>query len=147
MRLLLVALCVASWFCGGCSAPLSREECNALRDRAMMALKQGTGYDALPSVRAQAVESLQKVAPHTGLPWIRIALNDEHSGVRFAACVAIGTLRDTVSQPMIERCLSDPDASVVCDSVYSRSYHSSYGTRESAKAGSGVAWEMVSGES
>ena len=118
MRPLFAVLCVALWFCGGCGAPLSREECNALRDRAMMALKQGTGYDALPSVRAQAVESLQKVAPKTGLPWIRIALNDEHSGVRFAACVAIGTLRDTVSRPMIDRCLSDPDASVQAAAIF-----------------------------
>ena len=118
MKPLSAALCGALWLCGGCGAPLSRQECNALRDRAMMALKQGTGYDALPSVRVQAVEALERVAPRAGLPWIRIALSDENSAVRFAACVALGMLRDTVSQPAIEKCVSDPDPSVEAAAIF-----------------------------
>ncbi|MFH0981943.1 MAG: hypothetical protein V2A79_10420, partial [Planctomycetota bacterium] len=57
--------------CGGCAAPLATEQYPALRDRALLALKQGTNYAAMPSVRAQAVEALQKAAPREGLPWVR----------------------------------------------------------------------------
>lgn len=104
--------------CGGCSAPLSREACQAVRERALLALKRGTDYQTLPSVRAQAVEALQRVAPNEGLPWIRTALHDAHPGVRFAACVALGTLRDTVSQPTLEKCVSDPDPNVRAAAIF-----------------------------
>jgi HEAT repeat protein len=102
----------------GCIAPLGREECRTLRQRALLALKEGTHYEALPSVRAQAVEALQNVAPSEGLPWIRSALSDDHPGVRFAACVALGTLRDRLSQPGIEKCVSDPDPNVQAAAVF-----------------------------
>ena len=118
MKPLSVTLCGLGLLCGGCNAPLSREECNALRDRAMLALKRGVHYEALPSVRAQAVEALQKVAPRAGLPWIRMALNDHHPGVRFAACLALGTLRDALSQPALENRVTDPDPSVQAAAIF-----------------------------
>ena len=118
MRALSAALCGVMLFCVGCSAPLSREECRTLRDRALLALKRGTDYQALPSVRVQAVEALQKTAPRAGLPWIRAALDDDHPAVRFSACVALGVLRDTVAQPSIEKLVSDSDPSVQAAAVF-----------------------------
>ena len=118
MRIWAVVAAGALWFGGGCAAPLSHDECLALRDRAVLALKYGIEYEPLPSVRAQAVEALQKVAPEEGLPWIRTTLHDEHPGVRFAACVALGALRDTVSQPTIARCVSDPDPNVQAAAIF-----------------------------
>ncbi len=118
MRALPAALCGVMLFCVGCSAPLSREECRALHDRALLALKRGTDYQALPSVRVQAVEALQKTAPRAGLPWIRAALDDDHPAVRFSACVALGVLRDAVAQPSIEKLVSDSDPSVQAAAVF-----------------------------
>ncbi|MCK4660070.1 MAG: HEAT repeat domain-containing protein [Phycisphaerae bacterium] len=114
----ILHLCGALLLCSGCSSPLSRQECKTLRDRAMLALKQGTHYEALATVRAQAVEALQKVAPERGLPWIRTALSDEHPGVRFAACAALGVLHDRVSLPRIESLLTDPDPSVQAAAIF-----------------------------
>lgn len=118
MKPLSIMLCGALLLCGGCGAPLSRQEQNALRDRALWALKKGVEYEALPSVRAQAVEALQKVAPRAGLPWIRAALDDEHPAVRFAACVALGTLRDTVAKPSIEKLIPDSDPNVQAAAIF-----------------------------
>ena len=119
--------CAESWtavasllplFAGACTVVPSRVDCQSARDRALLALKQGIGYEALPSVRAQAVEALQRVAPQEGLPWIRTALLDGEPGVRFAACVALGTLQDAVARPTLEKHLTDPDPSVQAAAVF-----------------------------
>ena len=83
-----------------------------LKQRALECLKRGVGYEFLPSVRVQAIESLQDEAPEVGLPWIRNGLNDEHPAVRFAACMALGTLRDRLSRQSLGRLLDDPNDSV-----------------------------------
>ena len=107
---------------GGC-APVNPYLANPaamtqLKQRAAEALKRGVGYEALPSVRAQAIESLQETAPELGLAWIRTGLTDEHPAVRFAACMAVGTLRDQCSQHSIAGLLDDPDRSVQASAIF-----------------------------
>lgn len=89
-----------------------------IKQRALECLKRGVAYEFLPSVRAQSVESLQEEAPERGLPWIRNCLNDEHPAVRFAACMALGTLRDGALQPSLTRLLDDPNHSVRAAAIF-----------------------------
>lgn len=125
----LIVVCGA----GGCSqalpGPGGTQEVSRLRERALEALRRGVAYDALPSVRAQAIESFQEVAPQEGLVWIRNGLVDEHPAVRFAACMALGSLRDNGSRSSIESLLQDPDDSVRAAAVYA--LHRMGGTRHS----------------
>jgi HEAT repeat protein len=102
----------------GCAGPSQRADQQALRSRALDGLKRATSYEELASVRAQAVEALQESAPAEGLPWIRKALGDESPAVRFAACAALGMLRDKTSMPLIEQRVADPDASVQVAAIF-----------------------------
>jgi len=114
---------VLLWVClaAGCAPqaavrePVARQQ---LRARAVECLKRGVGYEYLPSVRTQAIESLQAEAPSQGLPYIRSALTDSHPAARFAACMALGTLRDAGSRPILTRMLNDPDDSVKAAAIY-----------------------------
>jgi HEAT repeat protein len=54
----------------------------------------------------QAIEALQEHGGPKSLPWIRQALRDEVPGVRFAAMLALGSMRDDVSEPNIRALLS-----------------------------------------
>jgi HEAT repeat protein len=107
---------------GGCALPnpylAEPARMTRLEQRAVEALRRGVRYDDLPSVRAQAIESFQEVAPEAGLPWIRVGLLDEHPAVRFAACMALGTLRDRASRESIVRLLEGPDDSVKAAAVF-----------------------------
>ena len=102
----------------GCAGSGAQVDRTALRSRALDGLKRATGYTELASVRAQAVEALQQVAPGDGLPWIRKALTDSSAGVRFAAAAALGALRDQTSRPQIEKALADPDPSVRVAAIF-----------------------------
>lgn len=86
----------------------------------MECLQRGAGYRHNPVVRVQAIESLQRLAPSEGLPWIRAALHDDHPSVRFAACVAVGSLRDAVASETVERGLADADPNVRLAAVFAR---------------------------
>jgi HEAT repeat protein len=115
------ALAVMGLTLAGCAANPYRPGSPAaaeLRARALASLKQGVRYPHVPIVRCQAVEALQEIAPAEGVPWIRSALGDENAGVRFAACLALGTLRDTTSKARITACLDDPDPSVQVGAIF-----------------------------
>ena len=88
--------------------------------RAMECLKAALGYDANPAVRVQAVEALQDAGDPEVLPWIRSALLDEHPGVRFAACLAVGRNRDAGASAGLSKCLSDADPSVRLAAIYAQ---------------------------
>ena len=89
-----------------------------LKQRALDCLKRGIGYDYLPSVRIQSIESLQEEAPDAGLPWIRTRLGDEHPAVRFAAGMALGSLGDAASAEAVASLLHDPDDSVKVAAIF-----------------------------
>jgi len=89
-----------------------------LRETAFECLRRGVEYPELASVRIHAVESLERAAPQRGVDWIRNSLTDEHPGVRFAACVALGALRDQESKAPLLRRLGDDDRSVQVAAVF-----------------------------
>ncbi|HEY3241755.1 MAG TPA: HEAT repeat domain-containing protein [Phycisphaerae bacterium] len=89
-----------------------------LRQRGFETIKRGVQYPHLASVRAQAVEAFQEAAPEDGLPWIRAALTDAHPAVRFAACLAAGTLQDKLALDGVTRCVADPDESVRVGAIF-----------------------------
>ncbi len=91
-----------------------------LRHRAEALLEHALGYPHNPVVRVESVEALQEAGSDRALPWIREALLDDHPAVRFAACVAVGTLRDHLASSQIKRLLSDEDASVRVAALYAR---------------------------
>ena len=119
---LLWCVVIAGCLAGGCvpGNPYLQDPArmSRLKERALDALKRGVRYDAIPSVRAQAIESLQEEAPEQGLPWVRVGLSDEHPAVRFAACMALGTLQDEGSRDSITRLLQDPDDSVKVAAIF-----------------------------
>ncbi len=115
----LIGLGVAS--AGGCATnpyTSGSRQSAELEQRALATLRQGMRYEVAPVVRCQAVEAMRLGAPETGLPWIRAALRDESAIVRFAACVALGELRDADSQTRIRGLLSDPNPSVQVAAIF-----------------------------
>lgn len=84
----------------------------ALQQKAFQCLQSAIQYAHNPAVRALAVEALQYSQSDRALPWIRTALKDEHPAVRFASCVALGVLKDTLSSRAARELLDDEDASV-----------------------------------
>ena len=84
----------------------------AYRSRAMESLRAAIRYGHNPVVRAEAVEAMEMAASRETLPWIRAALIDPHPAVRFAACVAVGRVRDTVSLRAVRNCADDNNCSV-----------------------------------
>jgi HEAT repeat protein len=117
----LVPLAAVLSLIGGCGPSNPYDNPVAMRQlkqRALECLKRGVRYEHLPSVRGQAVESLQDQAGEGGLPWIRHGLSDEHPAVRFAACMALGTLRDRVSAESLTRLVKDPNDSVKAAAIF-----------------------------
>ncbi len=99
----------------GCAQPASRlgpSDAGQWRRRAVDTLKVAIAYPSNPVVRAEAVEALESVASDDIRPWIRSAMLDEHPGVRFAACMAVGRLRDASAESGLRTCLGDSDPSV-----------------------------------
>jgi len=107
---------------GGCAStraggvdPANRRE---LRRAAMECLKAAVHYEANPAVRVAGVEALESSAPQAGLAWIRLALHDKHPAVLFAACVAVGRLRDEASRDRVYALLAHDDANVRVASLF-----------------------------
>ncbi len=89
-----------------------------LRDRAIRCLKAAVGYSANPVVRVEGIEALQSVPAEERLPWLRTGLSDETPAVRFAACVALGMLRDGGSLAGLRARCKDSDASVRLAAIF-----------------------------
>lgn len=83
-----------------------------LRDKALTGLKNGARYRPNPLIRAQAIEALSETAPSHGRIFFRQALRDLAPGVRFAASMALGMIRDTGAAEMLRSRLGDDDPSV-----------------------------------
>ncbi len=114
-----LALCGAlAVLATGCGAPKLSVGEQELRSRALHGLKRGTEYADDPAVRAQSIEALSRTAPAEGLPYMRDALRDDEPVVRFAACMALGLVKDKGSRGMLETRLEDTDASVQTGAIY-----------------------------
>lgn len=115
--------CATAFNVTGCAAsPRPRAaltaESPALRDRALLGLESSLRFPDNPVVRAQAVEALQDSGSTEALPLIRLSMTDEHPGVRFAACVALGAMKDHPSRSRLESIVGDEDASVGAAAVF-----------------------------
>lgn len=100
---------------GGCAAPgapAARMDRAELKREALACLKAGLSYEANPVVRVQSVEALRAAELDEARPWLRAALLDPHPAVRFAACVAVGELRDELSLEILRERVRDDDAGV-----------------------------------
>lgn len=83
-----------------------------LRQQAEMCVRHGARYPENAAVRAQAMETAQEVLGPEACLLIQEGLRDEHPGVRFASCVALGKLGDADSAERIRPLTQDLDASV-----------------------------------
>lgn len=97
----------------GCaSAPVAQSD-QELRETAVRYIRAGARFPENPAVRAQGIEAVSQVLPpQEASVLIREGLRDEHAGVRFAACMALGEIKNTDARPAIEPLAEDPDASV-----------------------------------
>lgn len=96
----------------GCAQPGVMQEPGPLRERANLCLQRALRYPENPVVRAQAVEAAVEVLGDEAALRIRESMRDEHAGVRFAACMALGELRDTAARNALQRLVNDPDPNV-----------------------------------
>lgn len=108
----LIGTCLAS----GCVAPPASAGGGLglieTRQRAIECMRRAVEYRPNPVIRAAAIEGFEISECEEGLPWIRSALLDEHPGVRFAACVALGMERDETARSAIADLIDDPDPNV-----------------------------------
>ncbi len=119
-----VALVIAMTLTGGCaprpaaSVVTTPPEQAQLRQKSIQALKRGITYKQAGMVRAQSIEVLQRHLGNDALPWIRNALHDEEAGVRFAAILALGTLKDKVSYTKILDRVADENVGIQIAAYY-----------------------------
>jgi HEAT repeat protein len=83
-----------------------------LRELATRYVEMACRYPENPAVRAQAMEAASEVLGDEARLRIREGLEDDHPGVRFAACMALGMLKDTGALPSIRALANDPDPNV-----------------------------------
>jgi HEAT repeat protein len=118
-----MAIAVLSCVVAGCATgptPEDRFDKARLRRNALEYLKTAIRYEHNPVVRSEAVEALEAVGSEEVRPWIRSALLDEHPGVRFAACMAVGRLRDASAESGLRTRLEDANASVRVAALYAQ---------------------------
>ena len=120
-RLALSLATLTSLLASGCVVipePLPVRQERELQFQAAEAVRRAMRYPHAGSVRAQGIEALQRHFPQEAPAWIRLALDDEEPGVRFAAILALGRLKDEHARRHLQRFASDPDPGVRVASYY-----------------------------
>jgi len=97
---------------------VQRVDPDVVRRDAITAIKAGIGFKKNAAVRVQAVEALETSGLEEAPTWIRAALLDEHPGVRFAGCVAVGRMRDRSAELRLRDCVEDDDANVRVAAIF-----------------------------
>jgi len=83
-----------------------------LRELVTGCINRALNHPFLPEVRAQAMEAAADVLGQKARLHIREGLKDEQPGVRFAACMGLGKVKETASIEVIRPLVNDPDPSV-----------------------------------
>lgn len=119
-RVAVLTAAIASLVVAGCATPppAAPTDTESLRATALRYVTEAAGYQANPVIRAQAIEALQEAQGERSAAWFRNAIDDEHPGVRFAACMALGAIRHAPSEGAIRKLLQDPDESVRIAAMY-----------------------------
>lgn len=104
---------------GGNPAPIAQVNRSAARERAIQILLEAA-LSREPLHRANALEGLLPV-PSRVESVARAALADDNVGVRYAACIVIGKLKQKSSLPMVEPLVNDPDPRVQGAALYAMS--------------------------
>lgn len=119
-RVRATAAVLATAACLGCAPRgvlLPTQQERQLEGRAVDLLVRATQHDA-DVVCANAMEALARVAPDSGKPGFRAALDSPQPLVRYAACVAIGDCRDRTALAAVRRRLEDSDQRVRLGAAY-----------------------------
>jgi HEAT repeat protein len=114
----LIAVIAMAPGCAGPAATTTSRQDGDYRREAVQHLKRAIRFPDNPVIRAQAIEAFQDMAPMDGLVWIREATRDPVPGVRFAACMGLGTLRDQVSKELLLTRVEDVDPSVRVAAIF-----------------------------
>jgi HEAT repeat protein len=98
----------------GCASTstLTPVEQIALADTARTYLEMAIRFPDNPAVRAQAMEAAGQVLGSEARPYLREGLSDEHPGVRFAACMALGSLDEPGDVKVVRSLVDHADPNV-----------------------------------
>jgi HEAT repeat protein len=106
----LLAVCAVLTVAGYAATPAVAAE-DPIRELAVRYIRSALKFPANPVVRSAAIEAAESLGPQDRA-LIRDGLKDEHPGVRFAACMALGRLGDKAALPAIRERVNDSDDSV-----------------------------------
>lgn len=114
----LLALTIAAVSgCGDAVIDLNLADRGELGERALSLLERAAQLD-VDVVACHAIEALTAVAPAIGKPLFREATRAPSPLVRFAACAALGELRDATAIDDLARCQRDPERRVRLAATY-----------------------------
>lgn len=112
------ALLFSSVILCGCLDPTAPENLKPLRQRAEMCIDRAFVYPENPAIRAQACEAAAEVLGPDAFSMLRAGLDDDHAGVRFAAAMALGDLRDEGARDDLQALVNDPNINVRIAAFY-----------------------------
>lgn len=105
-------------FACGCADPAGSLNMSAALQEARGYLRQQLLTSQNPLVRAQAIEGMQTAPwPEAGR-YVAHALSDPHRGVRFAAAMALGQIRDYDALPLLQAQLADASPTVRAAAIF-----------------------------
>lgn len=110
-RVISLTLLITAGAIGCASAPQVPPDAE-LRQLATRYVEMACLYPENPAVRAQAMEAASDLPGDEARLRIRQGLDDDHAGVRFAACMAVGKLKDTGALSSIRSLANDADPNV-----------------------------------
>ena len=115
----MLCICLPLLWAAGCGLAQIRPINElGLREQALRGLKAGSRYQQSALVRAQAIEALGEVAGEEGIIYFLEAVRDPSPAVRFAACMALGTIEHEEARELLRLRLEDGDGSVQVAAVY-----------------------------
>ena len=115
----MLCICLPLLWAAGCGLAQIRPINElGLREQALRGLKAGSRYQQSALVRAQAIEALGEVAGDEGIIYFLEAVRDPSPAVRFAACMALGTIEHEEARELLRLRLEDGDGSVQVAAVY-----------------------------
>jgi len=98
-----------------------------------LAMRTLTGalIESVPVVQVRAIEAMQQVAPQSGGPYFNELLLSTVPPVRFAALMAVGTVRHAAARERVAALLNDPNPSVQVGAIFA--LHRLGDTRQTTK--------------